>query len=85
MDKVIIDVRDPGEYATGHVQQAINVPLSSFNQVHPAINSLPKDAQIVVYCRSGARSAQAQSILKSWGYGNVTNGINQRNVEAGLA
>jgi phage shock protein E len=83
--KVIIDVREPYEYTSGHVERAINLPLSSFNQVPEELKDRPKDTPIIVYCLSDNRSAQALALLNSWGYTNVTNGINQRNVEANLS
>lgn len=74
----IIDVREPYEYQVGHVDGALNIPLGDIQSV-----DLPKDEEIVVYCRSGARSAQAQQTLQSMGYTHVTNGINQQTIENG--
>lgn len=73
----IIDVREPYEYQAGHVDGAANIPLGDIQSV-----DLPKDEEIVVYCRSGARSAQAQQILQSMGYAHVMNGINQQTIES---
>jgi phage shock protein E len=67
----IIDVRSPGEFADEAYPGAVNIPLS----VLPAkLDELgPKDKPIVLYCASGARSAQAARLLKQAGYANVTN------------
>ena len=50
----VIDVREPHEYAGGHIPNAVNHPLSRFD---PA--SLPSDKPVVIVCLSGARSARA--------------------------
>lgn len=61
----LLDVRTPGEYAQGHVEGAINVPL----QTLPAgAASVDREHPVVVYCQSGGRSAQARSILGAEGY-----------------
>lgn len=67
----IIDVRTPEEYATGHANGAINIPLATiqagdFSKVH-------KNASIEVYCRSGKRAAEAKIILEKAGYEEVVN------------
>ena len=85
MNKVIIDVREPAEFNSGHVEGAINVPLSGFHQVPQAISGIPKDDEVILYCQSGNRSNQAMMLLRSWGFTNVTNGINRQNVESSLA
>lgn len=51
----LIDVREPGEFAAGHIAGAINRPLSAFDP-----EALPKDdRQLVLYCAAGSRSAMA--------------------------
>ncbi|ADY12880.1 rhodanese-like domain-containing protein [Sphaerochaeta globosa] len=67
----IVDVRTPSEYESGHIQGAINVPNESI--ATSVVSALPDlDATILVYCRSGARSAQAAKKLLAIGYTNVT-------------
>lgn len=50
----LVDVREPGEYAAGHVEGAVNLPLSGFDA-----KLLPEGRPVVLICRSGARSSQA--------------------------
>jgi rhodanese-related sulfurtransferase len=50
----IVDVREPHEYASGHIPGAINHPLSRF-----APKDLPKDRPVVLVCQAGGRSAKA--------------------------
>src|SRR5690554_7804350 len=69
----IVDVRTPQEFASGHYEGAVNIPL---NQVSQQLSEFDDKEQIVVYCRSGARSGNAKQILESNGYTNVTNAIN---------
>jgi phage shock protein E len=69
----IVDVRTPGEFATGHYPGAVNIPLDSLSN---RIREFGKDlaAPIVVYCASGGRSGGARRILESAGFTNVVNG-----------
>ncbi|HAE38786.1 MAG TPA: rhodanese-like domain-containing protein [Candidatus Riflebacteria bacterium] len=69
---VIIDVRSAEEYADGHVEDAINVPL---DQLGEKIASVAPDRQqaLLVYCLSGTRSALARRILRGRQYTNVYN------------
>jgi rhodanese-related sulfurtransferase len=64
----VIDVRSQGEYEAGHIPGAENVPL---DQLQTAMQSWDKTQPLVVYCATGARSAQAVSILQSAGFGTI--------------
>ncbi len=66
---VLLDVRTPGEYAEGHIEGSKNIPLQSIEQAALVIKE--KDTPLFVHCRSGARSAEATSILKRMGYTKV--------------
>ncbi len=67
---VIVDVREPNEYADGHIMGAINVPLSTIGDQKPS--ALPDLGQrILVYCRSGVRSKKASGLLVGIGYTNI--------------
>ena len=82
MSRVIIDVREPQEYAGGHVSGAINIPPSALMNGASELADIPKDAEIIVYCLSGSRSNVSKHILEQLGYTNITNGINKQQVEA---
>lgn len=78
---IIIDVREPFEFAESHVETALNIPLGQLNIAHPKLSTLGKDEQITVYCRSGGRAGIAKQYLESQGFTNVENGINQDTIE----
>jgi sulfur-carrier protein adenylyltransferase/sulfurtransferase len=70
-DVVLIDVREPYEWQAGHIDSATHIPLS---QVPKRVAEIPKDREIVMICRSGGRSAQAQHFLMhQHGYTRVKN------------
>lgn len=73
----IIDVRTPGEFAEGHVPEAVNLPLQDLeNQV----SNLDKNKSYLIVCRSGNRSGQASEVLVSKGFSHIYNmegGMNQ--------
>ncbi len=82
MSYVVIDVREPFEFATGHVKGALNIPPARLMSGAKQLADVPKDANIIVYCRTGSRSNVAAHILHGLGYTNVTNGINKEQVES---
>lgn len=62
---IIVDVRTPGEFNSGHVKGAINIPLDS---IRTKIADLKKkNVPVITCCRSGARSGSAKSILAEAG------------------
>ena len=65
---VIIDVREENEYNTEHVDGAINVSVTNIESIE---GKYDKDTKIIVYCRSGNRSKQAQERLNKIGFTNV--------------
>jgi rhodanese-related sulfurtransferase len=65
-DFILLDVRTPEEWADGHIDGATLIPLQELEA--RAASELPKDADIVVYCRTGNRSAQAADYLVGAGY-----------------
>jgi phage shock protein E len=68
---LIIDVRTPEEYASGHIKESVNIPL---NRIPDKVNELKrKNKPIITCCRSGARSGMAADQLKSSGI-EVANG-----------
>lgn len=64
---VVLDVRTAAEYAEGHVPGAINIPHTEL-AARIAELSAAQSSDIVVYCRSGARSAQALTVLEAAGF-----------------
>lgn len=64
----IVDVRQPDEFAQGHIAGAVLMPLGDLEATY---SKLPKTAKLVVYCRSGHRSAQAVQILQSHGFKDI--------------
>ena len=68
---VLLDVRTPQEYREGHIPGSQNLPLQQLDKVEEVTEN--KDTVLYVYCRSGARSRQAVSLLKHMGYTNVHN------------
>ena len=68
---VLLDVRTPQEYREGHIPGSKNVPLQTLDKVRSVVEN--KDAELFVYCYSGARSRQATAMLQHMGYTNVEN------------
>lgn len=64
----LVDVRSPEEFAGGHIDGAINVPVG---EIANRMGEIPKDKVVVVYCRSGARSSRAKGALQEAGYKEV--------------
>jgi phage shock protein E len=69
---VLVDVRNPGEFSSGHVPGAINVPLGNLS--HEAARRFrDKNQVLLLHCLSGTRSGIARGQLKKLGYNNVFN------------
>jgi phage shock protein E len=65
----LLDVRGPDEFADGHLPGAIHIPV---DELQTRICELePRDAGVVVYCRSGRRSAKAAELLRTSGFAAV--------------
>lgn len=72
-DALIVDVRSRGEFQAGHVEGAMNLPLSELSALAP--HHLPdKKQSLVLYCQSGMRSGSAQQWLQANGYQSLING-----------
>lgn len=67
---LLLDVREPDEFRSGHIAGAVNVPV---RQLPARVMELPqeKGLKIVAYCASGIRSAYATMFLRVYGYGDV--------------
>ena len=66
----IIDSREEGEFAAGHLKNAKNIPLSEFRH---RLDEIPRDKPVYVHCRSGQRSYNMVRALMQRGYENVYN------------
>ncbi|MFC4558513.1 sulfurtransferase TusA family protein [Virgibacillus kekensis] len=75
-DIAILDVREPAEYAFGHIPSSVNIPLGDLEE---RFNELNKDKEIHVICRTGNRSDLAAQKLTEKGFQDV------RNVVPGMA
>ncbi|MCY9694212.1 rhodanese-like domain-containing protein [Paenibacillus alginolyticus] len=64
-NKLLVDVREPGEFKGGFIPGARNIPLS---QINGRLAEIPKDRDVLLYCRSGMRSKNAARILRKNGY-----------------
>ncbi|MFC3039399.1 sulfurtransferase TusA family protein [Virgibacillus xinjiangensis] len=71
-DITVLDVREPAEYAFGHIPGAVNIPLG---ELEGRMEELDKDKDIHVICRTGSRSDLAAQKLAEKGFGKVTNVI----------
>ena len=69
---LIVDVRTPEEFADGHYPGAINIPhetiLDGLNQL-----GVTADTTVILYCRSGNRSGQAEQVLQEKGFTEARN------------
>ena len=70
----IIDVRTAEEFSTGHIDGAINLPVDQIGQQIAGVKGLKPGSTVLVYCRSGRRSAAAVQILQQRGYTRVLDG-----------
>jgi rhodanese-related sulfurtransferase len=65
---MLVDVREPSEYQSGHIPDAINIPLRMLAQ---KLGEIPRDRPVVMYCSTGYRSAMGVMTLHLLGYDNV--------------
>jgi rhodanese-related sulfurtransferase len=65
---VVIDARDPAQFAKGHIPGAINM---DWRQVLAKRNTIPKNKPVLIYCNTGSLSAQAGFALRVAGWDNV--------------
>jgi phage shock protein E len=73
---VLLDVRTPAEFATRHVEGAVNIPVDELLGRTADVERLAggdKNKPIVVYCGSGKRAARAKGMLLEAGFKQVTN------------
>jgi rhodanese-related sulfurtransferase len=68
----VIDVREENEFAQSRIPGTILMPMSRFGDIYTDLND-KKDAEIIVQCRSGARSDRVAGFLRNQGFSNVRN------------
>ena len=73
----LVDVRSAGEFSSGSVKGAVNIPL---DKLQSQLAKFKGKKKIVVFCLSGGRSSQAKSILEQNSFQNVINGGGWQNV-----
>lgn len=66
----LVDVRTPEEFASGHLENAVNINFYS-DDFKDRINELDKEKEVYLYCRSGGRSAKAAKDLEAMGFKKV--------------
>jgi rhodanese-related sulfurtransferase len=69
-DLFLVDIRTPGEIAQGAIPDAVHLPM---HLIPLRMNELPRDKDVILYCRSGARSYHACSYLLQQGFDKVIN------------
>ncbi|HLV52361.1 MAG TPA: rhodanese-like domain-containing protein [Flavobacterium sp.] len=74
----LVDVRTPGEFASGSAKGAVNIPL---DRLENQLGKFKGKENIVVFCKSGNRSGQAKRILEKNNFRNVINGGSWQNVQ----
>ncbi|MES1204642.1 MAG: rhodanese-like domain-containing protein [Pseudomonadota bacterium] len=67
----LVDVRSPREFAAAHLPGAVNIPVGDLAERLRELE--PAETEIVLYCRSGMRSARAATLLRSHGFSRVHN------------
>ena len=72
-NNIILDVRTPEEFSEGYIANATNLNIYDANTFMSKIQSYNKENSYYLYCKSGARSAQACKIMSQLGFNNVYN------------
>ena len=78
---VVIDVRTPAEFASGHLEGAVNIDVQSAD-FDARISELDPSGDYFVYCRSGNRSGQAIDRMEGLGFSTMTNGGSVENASS---
>lgn len=69
-DVFLLDVREPDEYAAGHIPGITLIPMG---EVAARLSEIPTDREVIVTCRTGNRSGQVADFLREQGFSNVHN------------
>jgi rhodanese-related sulfurtransferase len=68
---IVIDIREPEEYAAGHLKEAISIPRGVLEFKIGDLPNIDADSQIILYCKTSGRAALATESLEKMGYGQV--------------
>ena len=68
----ILDVREPEEYAAGHLANSINIPRGLLEFKLAAMPEIEADSKVVIYCKPSGRSALAALTMKEMSYNNIS-------------
>ena len=79
---LIVDTREPYEFAESHVEGAVNVSPAEFlsGVMPPAFEGISKDTPIIMYCKNGHRANMCSMILFQYGFSDITNGTDEARV-----
>ena len=67
-DALLVDVREPNEFAAGHIEGAVNIPLRSLTT---NLDQIPTTKPVILYCSSGYRTGIGVMTLRMLGYDNI--------------
>ncbi len=81
MTRVVIDVREPEEFAVGHYPKAINIPSRQIKKIRTTHPEISLDDEIILYCESGMRAGTARRKLEKLGFTSVIARVNQYQVD----
>ena len=70
-DVQLVDVRTPEEFSQGHIENAVNIDFMA-DDFDAKVANLDKEKPVMVYCKSGGRSAKASARLKELGFKTIT-------------
>ena len=65
---MLIDIRTPQDFDAGHIENAVNIPLTALRN---NLDAIPHEKKVVLYCRYGAGSYAAARILENRGFDNI--------------
>lgn len=78
-DPIYLDVREDEEWAAGHVKDALHIKMSDI--LNGEYENIPRDQEVLVYCRSGRRSQEVINFLQEKGFTNLVNAGGLKDLE----
>lgn len=67
-NEIVLDVRTAGEFSEGHLENALNIDFLKEESFKSSVADLEKDSPVMIYCRSGKRSAAAAEYMREKGF-----------------